>query len=120
MAQGKRALIRAWQRAVRDNRRLTSTAKLVLYTLATHSTANGECSPSIQQLARDCSLSSSSIKRHIRQGRELGFVVVTRRSHQRVQQTNHYQLIFPIRPKQNLNDDESPWLHFIEQAGSMN
>ena len=92
MAKGKRASIRAWQRAVRDDRDLTAYAKLVLYTLAVHATADAECTPSIRQLAEDTGLSRSTIKRHMRQAKELGFVSIQERKDQKAQLAHQYVL----------------------------
>ena len=92
MAKGKRALIRAWQRAVRDDRNLTAYAKLVLYTLAVHSTADAECTPSIRQLAEDSGLSQNTVRRHMRQAEELGFVSIQERKDQKAQLAHQYVL----------------------------
>jgi len=95
MTQGKRASIRAWQRAVRDDRNLTAHAKLVLYTLAVNSTADAECTPSIRKLAEDSGLSRNTVRRHMRQGEELGFVVISTRSEDRTRLANQYRLAIP-------------------------
>ena len=92
MAQGKRAFIRAWQRAVRDNRELKPTNKLVLYTLSVHSAADGTCSPSSKQIAEECGLSTRSIRTYLRLGRELGFLAVEKRFSKAGRRTNLYQL----------------------------
>ena len=92
MAKGKRASIRAWQRTVRDDRNLTAYAKLVLYTLAVHVTADAECAPSIRQLAEDSGLSQNTVRRHMRQAEELGFVSIRERKDQKIQLAHQYVL----------------------------
>ena len=113
MVQGKRASIRAWQRAVRDNRDLAPTNKLVLYTLSVHASVDGTCAPSRKQIAEECGLGVRSIQTYLRLGRELGFIAIEKRFNKAGgRQTNLYQLTHPKPPE----NKETPWEQFIRHS----
>jgi hypothetical protein len=71
---------------------LTAYEKLILFFLGSYTGSNSECYPSIITLAKDCSISVDSIKRHLKSLESKGLVQVSRIKGI----NNHYKLALPI------------------------
>lgn len=70
----------SWIDAFMSDKRLNSTSRLVLHTLAAHMTARGEsCWPSQATIADEAGLNPQTVKRTLRRLRELGWVTVEQR-----------------------------------------
>lgn len=66
--------LESWRRAIASSD-LSATTKLVALALSLHMDARGgSCFPSIETLARDCSLSYDSTRRHLRKLRVAGWL----------------------------------------------
>ena len=97
-----------WKNAVRNNRELSSKAKLVLLVLADRvAPGRRSCSLSIPELETDCSLSRSSTRRGLHEAKERGFLGIRACTKQGARVANRYELRLPT--------ERNPWEAFVER-----
>lgn len=85
-----------WQQAVREHQHLSASAKLMLMMLSTYSSLDGKpCFPSQKKLAKDCSKSTRTIKRNLKEALVHGFLDVRRERSGRGLDSNIYELSLP-------------------------
>ena len=94
-----------WRRAMRQST-LTSTTKLVLYTLADYANAaDDNCWPSIERLADDATLSERAVSKHLAIAEEAGWVTRWKsRQKDRRWAHGHYRLTLPEDVARTLRD----------------
>jgi hypothetical protein len=69
--------------------------KLVLLMLANHTNSHtGQCNPSHRLLANECSMGISTLKNHLRDLAEIGYITITGECRDGVSMPNHYRLNF--------------------------
>ena len=90
-----------WRLAIRDDPKLTHTAKSVAYVLSTYMDKEGVCWPSHIGIARGCgwrltpgATSHRNVNRGVRELKEHGYLRVESRAE--TKQTNVYRAMFPI------------------------
>lgn len=67
--------------------------KLALLMLANHSNGHtGQCNPSHKRLADECSMGVSTLKAHLRDLQQAGYLTIIHKSHEGVSMPNQYRL----------------------------
>jgi hypothetical protein len=89
---------------------LSSTTKLVLHTLGLHMNEAGENSyPSINTIARECSLSRTAVLRHLKVASDAGWVKITKRKAKNGgAASNLYRAAMPseVEPEDSIQPDK--------------
>jgi DNA-binding transcriptional regulator YhcF (GntR family) len=97
-----------WPRLLRRSR-LSKTARLVGFVIATYLNAAGECWPSVATIAKGAGVSESTVHRAIRELRRSGYLWVTFRR----QETSIYRAKrpewLPANEEKSPNEDPYPF-----------
>jgi hypothetical protein len=93
----------AWEQAIRKDRAITGTAKLVLFIAASYGNLDGSgITVSVETLAADTGKSVSAVQRAIAEGRASGYLIRARRGHRLGDGTaavSIYRLALPSQPQ---------------------
>lgn len=82
-----------------------SGAKLVLLLLANHTNGHtGQCNPSQGLLAKECCMGLSTLRRHLADLEEAGFISVVPQYAENMKRPNQYIINFQERPQESTED----------------
>jgi hypothetical protein len=82
-----------------------SGAKLVLLLLANHTNGHtGQCNPSQALLAKECSMGVSTLRRHLADLEEAGFISVVHQYAENMKRPNQYIVNFQTSPQTSTED----------------